>query len=380
MYPNNGRMATPSLILSQQPVNRMQFSAPPLRAGVTVVYSRADGTVEKLDHRLTFSEALSGIYRNVYEVDIARHETKLSISGHDLPTRDDRFSFVADVTVNWQATSPEVVVREGVRDGTSVVSGRVMTLLRGISRQYQITDCQEAEREINDLHLGGPMVIAEYGISIHNITAFVTLDDAARQYLQEQEHIERQKDLKRRSHVLDVDTLRNEQELERQRMEAVLNGVQGELGLIALHLRHHPDEGLKVLQMMHSRQLELEQQQHARYSSSEEIFTKMLDAGLVQAADVEEIRRQVLQNTLNGVGGAPEPPKNTLAATAALQIGAPPAPAPAPTPAPAPATRPAPRTRARTGATTPPPDPAPDPDGVGGWRPRKSTQSGTGTN
>ncbi len=368
MYPKS------SLILSQQPVNRMQFSAPPLKAGVTVVYSRADGTVEKLDHRLTFTEALSGTYRNVYEVDIARHETHLSTGGRDLPTRDDRFSFVANVTIHWQATHPEAVVREGVRDGGPVVSGRVMALLRAISRRYRITECEQVEREINELHLSGPIVITEYGISIHSISAFVTLDDAARQYLQEQEQIERQKDLASRSHVLNVDVLRNEQELERHRMEAVQTGVQGELELIALHLRHHPDEALQVLQMMHSRQQELEKQRQARFGSSDEIFTKMLDSGLVQAADVEDIRRQVLQNTLNAVGGTPAPTQNALSPAPALPIGTQPTPAPAP--APTQATRP----RANKAGGTPAPAPASDPDGVGGWRPRKSTQSGTGTN
>ncbi|MEU3457699.1 hypothetical protein ABZ671_29485 [Micromonospora sp. NPDC006766] len=362
-----------SLILTEQPVNRMQFFAPPVRAGVTVVYSRADGTVEKLDHRLTFTEALSGVYRKVYEVDTTLHDTRITISGHDLPTRDDRFAFVADVTVNWQATSPDVVVREGVRDGVPVVSRRVLALLRGISRRYLITDCERVEREINDLHLGGPVVIAKYGITIHGVTAFVTLDAAARQYLQQQEEIERQKDLTRRGHVLNVDSLRNEQDLERQRMEAVAQGVQGELQLIALHLRHHPDDALQVMQMMHNRQLELEQQRQARYASSDEIFTKMLDAGLVQAADVEQIRRQVLQNALHMVGGAPEPPPNALAVPpAAPPAGAPPAPA---------QTRPRkPAGGAPTAPALPPATPAPDPDGISGWRPRKSAQSGTGTN
>jgi len=83
------------LVVNEQPVNRMQLSAPVLRAGVTPVYAQPDGTVVHLGRRLTFGEALSGMYRTMYEVDVAHHQTQLTARGHELPTRDDRFSFVA---------------------------------------------------------------------------------------------------------------------------------------------------------------------------------------------------------------------------------------------------------------------------------------------
>lgn len=412
MYPHAGHHPPSSLIVNEQPVNRMKFTGPVLRAGVAAVYSRADGTVVDLGRRLSFGEALSGTYRTMYEVDMSRHETHMSSGGADLPTRDDRFSFVATVTVGWQVSAPDVVVREGVRDGGAVVSRRVLGLMRGVSRRYEITDCEQVEQEINDLHRSGPIAIRDFGLTIDHISAFVTLDDGARRYLQQQVAIERERDLGRRSHNLNVEALDNEHDLERRRMDAVLTGVQGELGLIALHLRHHPDEGLQVLQMMHTRQQELEQHQQARFASSDDLFTKMLDAGLVQAADVEEIRRQVLLNTLSMVGGASVPAQGAPAqlppAPSPPPAQASPA-APAPASPPVPATRPAPPVRGRGGspatqpaqpatqpaaqpaaqpATQPaaqpaaqpagPPAPAPDPNGVGGWRPRKGSQPGTG--
>ncbi|MFI7596599.1 hypothetical protein [Actinoplanes sp. NPDC049681] len=393
MYPHAGHHPPSSLIVNEQPVNRMKFTGPVLRAGVAAVYSRADGTVVDLGRRLSFGEALSGTYRTMYEVDMSRHETHMSSGGGDLPTRDDRFSFVATVTVGWQVSAPDVVVREGVRDGGAVVSRRVLGLMRGVSRRYEITDCEKVEQEINDLHRSGPIAIREFGLTIDHISAFVTLDDGARTYLQQQVVIERERDLGRRSHNLNVEALNNEHDLERRRMDAVLNGVQGELGLIALHLRHHPDEGLQVLQLMHARQQELEQHQQARFASSDELFTKMLDAGLVQAADVEEIRRQVLQNTLSMVGGTAVPVQATPAQLPAAPPSASP-PAPVPASSPVPATRPAPPVRGRGGNTAAqpaaqptaqpaaqpagPPAPAPDPNGVGGWRPRKGSQPGTG--
>ncbi|MDI6104630.1 hypothetical protein QLQ12_39170 [Actinoplanes sp. NEAU-A12] len=378
-----------NLIVSEQPVGRVQFAKPALGPGFAVVYAKSDGTVVNLGRRLDFGEALSGMFRTAFEVDVRRQKTDLTTRDSDLPTRDDRFSFVATVTVGWQVTAPETVVRENVRDGGAAIGRRVLSLMRGISRRYEITECEQVEREINDLHRSGPIAVPELGLSIDHVSAFVTLDDAARDYLQRQVGIERRKDLDGR-----------EQDLENQRLNGVMAAVQGEMGLIALHLRHHPQDGLQVLQLMHARQQELAQRQQERFASSEAIFTKMLDEGLVQAADVEEIRKQVLANTLSVISGTTGTQPPMLTAQATVQTAAPaslPPPGPAaqgsaaqgpagpaaPVSPAAPATRPAPRRRppgntqtADPGQTATPPV---DPNGVGGWRPRRSPQSGTST-
>ncbi|MEV0560400.1 hypothetical protein [Dactylosporangium sp. NPDC050588] len=341
--PRQGHPAQPrSLILSEQPVARVQLLARPiLRAGVTAVYSTQEGKLEDLGRLLTFGEAMSGRYKTMYEVDISHHECTVSTGRDPLPAKSDSSFFAAKVDIGWQVTDPVKVVREGVRDGEQVVVRRVMDAMRKVSRKYGITDCDQVEQEINELY-DPPVRIFGYGLTIDHVSAHVTRDDAARDHLRQQAQIERQTDPGARGHTLDG---------------AVAAGVRGEFGSLAAHLRHHPDQTLRVLRLMHARQQELEQRQDAVFRSSDEMFRTMLDAGLIQNMDIEEIRDQLLRDTRNMTTGGPPPANARLGGpVAAPPSNAAAAPGPHQTAAPA------------------------DPTGVAGWRKRRPAQSGPTSN
>jgi hypothetical protein len=370
---------SPSLILAEQPVARMSLSLPILRAGAAVVFSKADGSVVDLRRQLTWMEALSGRYKTMYEVDVARQRCWMVTDRDDLPTRDDRFYFVGDVCMEWQVTEPDKVVKEQVRDGRPYVMQRIMKLMRDVSRQYEITECERAEREINQL-VDSPIRIRDYGLTVRHISARVSLDQAARIYLQEQTGIDRDKDLQERGHGRDLLALTHEHGLEAERRRAVMNGVQGEFGLIVQHLRHHPGEAMQVLQLMHQRQQELEQRRQASFASSTEMFAKLVDEGHIQAADIQDIVKQVLNNTLNVVAGTPDPPHAVLGGAGALPANQGSQPGQSAQAAPAAASiRPTPGQASRPRQSAQPAAPAAPSNGVGGWRGRKPHQTGTGT-
>ncbi|MEU0555432.1 hypothetical protein [Dactylosporangium sp. NPDC006015] len=371
--PRQGHPAQPrSLILSEQPVARVQLLARPiLRAGVTAVYSTQEGKLEDLGRLLTFGEAMSGRYKTMYEVDISHHECTVSTGRDPLPAKSDSSFFAAKVDIGWQVTDPVKVVREGVRDGEQVVVRRVMDAMRKVGRKYEITDCDQVEQEINELY-DPPVRIFGYGLTIDHVSAHVTRDDAAR------------------GHALDAAPLQPEQELERERMRAVAAGVRGEFGSLAAHLRHHPDQTLQVLRLMHARQQELEQRQDAVFRSSDEMFRRMLDAGLIQNMDIEEIRDRLLRNTRNMATGGPPPVNARLGGP----VAGPPAAAPdapsgphqaAPPAAPRSTPQSPPEPRNATAApgphqAAPPAAPPADPTGVAGWRKRRPAQSGPTSN
>lgn len=289
--------ARPSLIVSEHPVARLQvFKRPYLTAGVTVVFSTADGVVEDLNRMINWWEAIGGRYRTMYEVDVSRHRLTVATDRTPLPARTDQLAFDAQVDISWQVAEPTVVVRErtGLAAAERAVEGHATRLMREISRQYEVADCAEVERRINMLTASGPLPVPGCGLAIVHISALVTLNRDIRDAYQ-----------------------RNE--LERLQLAEALNtAAQGEFALIASYLRHHPTESLRILQQLHQRQQELEQRQDARFASSAELFTKMLDAGLIQNIDVEDIRDQTLANILAGINGtgqrpAPALPRSTQA-------------------------------------------------------------------
>jgi hypothetical protein len=386
MHPTSSRGPVPgppsrSLILSERPVARLQIERPVLKPSVAAVYATATGKAECPGRPLTRTEAMLGHYRTAYEVDTSRHQSSFATAPDSLPARNDRFYFVATVTAGWHVSRPAVVVENGVREGEALVIRKLMDLMRLISRQYEITEAELVEREVNKITANGAVELTDSGLSIDHISAHITVDEAASQFMRDQTAIDRKRDLQQRSHELEREGLVQSHELERQRMRAIVDGVQGQFGLIAQHLRHHPEESLRVLELMHARQRELEQSQQARFANSTEMFNRMLDAGLIQNVDVEAIRDEVLRNTLVTVSGRDQMPAPVTGhldpyAMPPVSPGAGRPPAIEASSAPV-AGQPV-RSGPAEGTGAAPPEGSADSTGVVGWRPRKGRDNGTG--
>ncbi|MEQ4305127.1 hypothetical protein ABNF97_27730 [Plantactinospora sp. B6F1] len=293
-----------SIVLKETPVARFHLWKPVRSFSVIVVYTTVDGTVECPGRPLSRWELLSGRYRTMCEIDSA-HQT-VTINDR-LPSRDDSFFFAVNAVVGWRvADAAKIIVeRADGRVEPSVVH-YVMTRMREISRRHDIDKFAPVEAGCNQLVAGRPLELPNLGVVIESISAHVTHDDAAKQYLQEHKEIDRKLSLAQRGHALNTQELRNEQELERERHTAVAAMVQGEFGLITTFLRHHPDQSLTVLQMMRDRQSELEQRQQARFANAAAIVDKMLENGIFQDVDAEPLRDAAVKNLLASMtGGGP---------------------------------------------------------------------------
>jgi hypothetical protein len=285
-------------------------------------------------------------------------------------TKNDQFYFTATARVEWRVDDPARVVQERIYFGDRIVRDHVFDLMRRIGRRYLIQECERAEDEINGLVAAGPIALARFGLAVDHVSAHVTLDERTRQYLQRLETL-------RYDREEQAAEQQNEQLLEAARMTAVADGVQGEFGLITMILRQNPGDAKSLLNLLYSRQQELEQKHDAKFASSRDLFLKLLDSGALNNAELEDVREQVLREMNAGLtAGATPTPTSGFLSTASLAgptpaITAPPAqngqpsggnqavaaqPAPPAQPAPAPANGPAP--------------PA-DASGVAGWRPRK---------
>ncbi|GAA0268926.1 hypothetical protein [Cryptosporangium japonicum] len=373
------------LILGRFPLTRAQFLRPPmLRPGVTAVYATAGGRTEHLDRMLTMNEVLSGRYREMFHVSIAAR-TSIIKTDDELRTRDDRFCFTTTAKVGWRVTDPATVVREQVLYAERAVADYVFDLMRRIGRKYEIRDCALAEGEINQLS-ARPIPMAGLGITVFSVAARLSLDDATQRYLRQQAQLGYDHDLQQRAHVLDVDQQRHENRLAAERLKAVAAGVQGEFGLITMYLTHHPGQSLTVLNMLHERQRELEQQQRANFADSKQLFENMLESEHFNGADLEEFREMLLRSMIAGaptaVSGAlplasiPAPPALHASPSAAASNRSASRPSPAdsgtePTPASDPV---APPEAALPPEAAPPPVAA---NGVSGWRNRRTSAGGS---
>lgn len=374
MLPNSMGKRSHSVIVSETPVARWHLRRPARTVNAIVVYSTVDGTLESPGRPLTRMEELSGRYHTRYEVDSARQTARIT---EPLPCKDDRFMFTIDAVVGWRVVDGIPVIKDRLGDALeSTVVGYVKSRMRAISRQYGIEHFTPVEAAINRLLASGPIELPNLGIIIDGINAHISHDRDTRKHLQDETDIDRRIALGRRSHALTMQEQRQAQALERERLDAVAAGVQGEFGLIAMFLRHHPDQSLQVLQMLHARQVELEQRQQAKLANSTAMFDKMLEHQLIQDIDIEPIRDALLssllttvtgtspapQVTLNGVFSAPEP-LSAPAQIARPTLGGAPSPGPEPTPSPDP-----PPADGEASASTPL-------SGVAGWRQRRRPQT-----
>lgn len=283
----------PPLIVSRRPAPRFRTRRQPASAGVAVVYATADGTVERAT-----AEGPADRLATRFEVDTAYRGCR---TYEPLPARHDSLHFASSIAIGWWVADPVRVVQERVVYGNATVCGVILGLARRISRRYGIEDCERVEDEINAITAHGPIDLPRFGIRIDSLSASITLDPGTADYLRRQVHIERTTDLQERDHVRQRAALRNAQELEGEQMRAVAAGVQGEFGLITMHLRQHPDQALQVLHLMYTRQQELETRHDARFANAAQLFSTMLDAGLLQDVDTNQIRDAVLRNLVNTV-------------------------------------------------------------------------------
>ena len=165
------------LILSEEPVHRMQWKRPVTSSGVAVVGKTRDGRYETITQF-----GLMTRYRLRFEVDVADHHDVVKCP---LPSRGDVFSFDGTLVLDWRVTDAAVVVERKIGDGLSLCCARLHERLRLISRGFDVEDCARAETEINQaIGAALPMSLSE-GITVHRFFAQLNMDDGTVQGIRE---------------------------------------------------------------------------------------------------------------------------------------------------------------------------------------------------
>jgi hypothetical protein len=291
-----GAVAQVRVILAEEPLARQSFRAgtAPKRPGVALVYAGADGRLVKLDRPLRFAEVLTGNYRRRYEVSITDYELELDF-GHALPTLDDVFAFSARARVGFRVHDPEAIVRRATTDALRLVRWRLLDSARVISRKYAPEDRAGAEEEINK-SLGSQPLVLDEGITIHRFTASISLDDETYSILSERRAMEREAYTVRQSSELQRAQIAENEYLDEQRVRSLQRVLgEGGQGLIALHLARHPDDTRAIIDLLIDRYDRDRQERIA-------VFAKLLEADLIQSADIEAIRGILRVNSLQALG------------------------------------------------------------------------------
>jgi uncharacterized protein YegL len=219
-----------------------------------------------------------------------------------LPSRGDAYFFQSLIDVGFRVTDPAAVVRRNVTDGLHVVYNYLIDAFRPVTRAYDIGEAAAAESAINTL-FQHPMMLEE-GITIYHCRARLLPDDAAKDYLRSLESAKRTLHVGNAEHEVAVSTAHHTQDLaefeqtgriaaERRELDALREPVDLG-GLIRTHLSKHPGDTAYATQLL----MGYEQAKLERRGTDDqrwlELVKYMIDNDIIQAVDVEMLRKQTL--------------------------------------------------------------------------------------
>lgn len=295
------------LIISQEPVARRQMApADPPAAHVAVVYSDAADQLTSFEdwRRRSWSERRASRLLTRYLVDMSDHRRSASLETSPLPSRGDTFFFQTMVDVGFRVCDPLEVIRHNTNDGLTVVYSYLLSEFRVITRQYDITESDKAEAEINR-HFQSPRQLPREGIEIYYCRARLLPDAAAQEHLRAIAAAGRAAELRPIEHANALAESGRQQELAGQAQAARLAAETAERGALAgqpidlrsllqEHLARHPDETAYVVELLERHEQATLAKQDIDDKRSIELIRYLIEQGLIQAADVETLRRQTL--------------------------------------------------------------------------------------
>jgi hypothetical protein len=348
---------TRQLILSEEPINRMQWKRPIPSAGIALVGKTPDGTYEIINQLGLITK-----YRLRFEVDIADHHDVVKCS---LPSRGDAFSFDGTLVLDWRVSDPIMIVKRQIRDGLALCYARLLEELRQISRSFEIEACAQAEAEINRVLIGALPITLPEGITVHRFSAQLKMDDGSLKAIQQLRAAQHENSIAtvKSGGAQEVQDIEQDGSLRRQRerMEAIQAAVRGNYDLVAIHLSQHPDDTGSLINMIRS-----------DYQTGEErrdrMILELLKRGLIQDIDVGDMNSALLSAAADSYRSGPPrtiglPPATPLPIASISSTGT------APQPVAASATAPTtPGSSAVPTGTSPGKDQQLSGSGVVGWR------------
>lgn len=281
------------LILSEEPVQRMQWKRPVFTSGVAIVGKTSDGRYETVTHF-----GLIAKYRLRFEVDVADHHDVVKCP---LPSRGDAFSFDSTLVIDWRVTDAAVVVERRIVDGLELCCARLLERLRQISRGFDIEACASAEAEINRVLGAAPITLPE-GITVHRFIAQLSMDNATINAIHELRAAKHGSSLAavQSSGAQGVQDIEQEGTLRRQhqRMEAIQAAMRGNYDLVAIHLTQHPDDTGSLINMIRS-------DYQANEERRDSMISELLKRDLIQDIDVGDLNSALLSTAADSYRSGP---------------------------------------------------------------------------
>ena len=241
----------------------------------------------------------------LYEVDLGLHQTMIPA---DLPSRDAACSFHASISVQWRVLDPSAIVRHRVSDIAETLSPHLLHRMRGITRNFEITQSALAEDEINTRLAGQNIDVtdparfqqamreaterdylgAEYGLWTR-IIAQLTPDDAA---------IEHHTKMTQLRWAIEEEKAEQElrllQETHQQRITADRIAIYreivaaGDIDRFALQLANNPGDIAAIDTIIREEQL-------ASRRDTIDFVAHMVDSGVIERWEVNDQAREALQ-------------------------------------------------------------------------------------
>ncbi|GGT32848.1 hypothetical protein [Streptomyces chromofuscus] len=306
-----------SLIVSQTPVPRMAVG--PTKATephLAVVYATASGEVACFEGRpMKPSQQMFSKYRTRYEVDMRAYQRSALLGRNPLVSRDGVHAF--EVTVDfafrvdgWKGA--EDFVRSGLRDPLPVVHGHLVSLFHGAGQRFAIEDSFGLQHHLNQL-CAQPVVFQEglklYGCQVHvrpdakSLSHLESLIEAGRrEHLGAAEHVPNRGAVVRQ---IEIETIQQQAQIQAtaRQADALADTLTTSDGLIRHYLVTHPHDAAGAFEMR--RQLEEARAATAELQNQRALglFQVMAEKGLIQAGDLEHMRRQLTGTVGRATGG-----------------------------------------------------------------------------
>ncbi|QYC45235.1 hypothetical protein Nocox_38425 [Nonomuraea coxensis DSM 45129] len=152
------------LVLPRKPLR-------PPAPGTALVLVPRKGDLLTIRHGESIPDAWYGTYRHTYLVDLREHRLVLHIP---LLSSDPAFGFPSLVRLNCRVAEPDEIVSRGITDVSGALYLPIQSMLRRVSRNYDIGELHRAEDALTESIRG---FSGDAALRLRNITVELVVDN-----------------------------------------------------------------------------------------------------------------------------------------------------------------------------------------------------------
>ncbi|MFC4063498.1 hypothetical protein [Actinoplanes subglobosus] len=273
------------------------------RPGVRVVYTDNEGSVVRLDDKLSrWIRRIAGFNWMRHYIDIGDHRLNVELRGRQLPARGEATFFEATLDIGFRVADAAEVVRRNLVLGDTAIINPIIAQMRPIARQFEIEESLLAEETINS-KLGAGFSLPE-GIRIYHLNVRLAPDEAARAHLTKMRENERAREIDAQRHDDELSRTDRENAIKQRqhaaeldRYKTALEAVDGlnldPYQLLLAHVAEHPQDTQGTFDLLMRVWEAGIKQEDTRDARSTELLRHLIQIGAVQAADIERFRDEL---------------------------------------------------------------------------------------